>query len=307
MIGIITVVANEKYNLENFYNSLKQQTLKEFKLYFVDNNSTDGSSDFFREINKDTLIETVYIKLEKNYGFSEGSNIGAEQAISDGCKYLFIANNDLVLEQNCLKELSNTLENSEAVCAGPLLLMHSQRKPDVTQEFGGKINFRTGSLKKYFENKNINDATIPEIMETDFVGGGICFINADIFKESGMFETSYFGYFDEIDLSYRLKIINKYKMYVTSKAIAWHNHYSNEKNKKSYYFEYYLSERNKFLYFYKYRLYASIIFSVFIDSLKFPWRLIWFIKVCDFKLGLYYLNGMKDGLLKKSGRPSFRT
>jgi len=142
-------------------------------------------------------------------------------------------------------------------------------------------------------------------METDFVGGGICFIRAEIFKNIGMFETAYFGYFDEIDLAYRLKIQNGYKILVTSKAIAWHNHYSYNKNKNSYYFEYYLSERNKFLYFYKYRLYFSIFSAVFMDLLKFPVRLIWFIKVCDFKLGLFYLKGMADGLLKKKGRPSF--
>src|SRR5260370_17562355 len=105
-------------------------------------------------------------------------------------------------------------------------------------------------------------------METDFVGGGIFFINSDIFKKIGMFETSYFGYFDEIDLSYRLKVINKYKMYVTSKAKAWHNHFSNVKNNDSYYFEYYLSERNKFLYYYKYGLYVSILFTFLIYLLK---------------------------------------
>ena len=306
MIGIITVVTNEKYNLENFYNSLKQQTYKEFKLYFVDNNSKDGSSDFFRQMNIDNLIDTIYLKLEKNYGFSEGSNMGAERAIDDGCKYLFIANNDLVLEQNCLKELYLLLENSEAVCAGPLLLMHSVKKPGIIQEFGGKINFRIGSLKKYYENEILKNVTLPEKIETDFVGGGICFINAGIFKKNGMFETSYFGYFDEIDLSYRLKVLNKYKMFVTSKAVAWHNHYSNEKNKKSYYFEYYLSERNKFLYYYKYKLYSSIAAAIFTDLIKFPFRLIWFMKVCDFKLGLYYLKGMFAGLQRKSGRPAFR-
>jgi GT2 family glycosyltransferase len=48
-------------------------------------------------------------------------------------------------------------------------------------------------------------------------------------QKTGMFETSYFGYFDEIDLAYRLKELNNYKIVVTSKAIIWHNHYTKSK------------------------------------------------------------------------------
>jgi GT2 family glycosyltransferase len=306
MIGIVTVVTNEKYNLEGFYNSLKKQTYKDFKLYLVDNNSTDGSSVFFDELNSGNSIKAEKINLTSNYGFSGGSNIGAGRAINDGCRYLFISNNDLILEENCLAELLNTIESEQDIaCAGPVLLMHNMKNPDIIQEFGGKINFKTGSLKKFYHNENIKNAKLPEKMETDFIGGGVCFIKGDLFKKIGMLETAYFGYFDEIDLSYRIKVLNNYKMYVTSKAIAWHNHYSTEKNKKSYYFEYYLSERNKFLYYYKYRLYFSIFRAILTDSVKFPVRLRWFMKVCDFKLGMYYLKGMLDGILKKKGKPNF--
>ena len=94
-------------------------------------------------------------------------------------------------------------------------------------------------------------------------------------------------------------------MYVNSKAVAYHNHHWTKKNNKAYYFEYYLSERNKFLYYRKYKLYFSIVYMFLADIIRFPWRLIWFRKVCDFKLGVYYLKGMKDGLLGKSGKPDF--
>ena len=34
-VGIVTVVTNEKNNLEAFYNSLSDQTFKNFTLYFI--------------------------------------------------------------------------------------------------------------------------------------------------------------------------------------------------------------------------------------------------------------------------------
>ena len=303
-VGIVTVVTNEKYNLDDLYASLAEQTFKDFTLYFVDNNSTDGSVQHFKELNGQNEVNVIYIQLEHNSGFSAGSNTGAMQAIKDGCEYLFISNNDLVYDKNAINELYKAVQNN-VVCSGPLLLMHSKRFPDTIQEFGGKVNFRRGILKKNFEGNTLSGVVLPEMMETDFVGGGICFIRADVFEKTGMFETSYFGYYDEIDLAYRLKVLNNYKMVVTSKALIWHNHYWTKKQKTNYYFEYYLSERNKFLYYHKYKMYLSMLFMLVEDCIKFPWRLRWFVSVCDFRLGWYYLKGMLHGLMNKKGKPGF--
>jgi GT2 family glycosyltransferase len=303
-LGIITVVTNEKLNLKDFYTSLAQQTFKDFTVYFVDNNSADGSIEYFKDLNSSNVLNVKYIRLDYNSGFSGGCNIGAENAIQDGCKYLFFSNNDLFFEERSLDELLKLLQSENNIaCTGPVLLKHKEKTPEEIQEFGGKINFKSGHLEKYYTNENITRTDLPETLETDFVGGGVCMIKADVFKASGMFENDYFAYFDEIDLSYRLKVLGNYKMMVTSKAKIWHNHNWTKKNNNSYYFEYYLGERNKFLYFKKYKMRGSLIAGIVVDSFKFPWRLIWFIKVCDFKLGLYYLKGMLDGLLGKRGKP----
>ena len=303
-LGIVIVVTNEKSNLKNLYASLSEQTFKDFTVYIVDNNSTDSSAEYFKELNSGGALQIKYTKLDYNSGFSGGSNIGAKEALKDGSRYLFISNNDLVFDRIALEEMYNLIESDEKIaCVGPLLMQHKEKTPDVIQEFGGKINFKTGALEKYYTNQNINEVKLPGKVETDFVGGGACFINADIFKNIGMYETSYFAYFDEIDLSYRLKVLNNYKMMVTSKAKIWHNHNWTKKNNYSYYFEYYLSERNKLLYYHKYKLYLSMCLMVITDIVKFPWRLIWFMKVCDFKLGMYYLKGMLDGLLNRKGKP----
>jgi len=305
-LGIITVVTNEKHNLEGFYHSLANQTFTDFTLYFVDNNSIDGSYDFFSVLNADGKLKVKLIKLDYNSGFSIGCNIAAKAAIEDGCEYLFISNNDLIYDKNAISELRKLVEsNSNIVCAGPLLMMHSKKAPGIIQEFGGKVNFRRGTMKKYYESAELNKVTLPEVTDTDFVGGGVCFIRSGVFEKVGMFETDYFGYFDEIDLSYRLKVLNHCKMAVTSKAIVWHDHYWNKKQNTNYYFEYYLSERNKFLYYHKYKMYFSMGPMVIEDCIKFPWRLRWFVKVCDFKLGIYYLKGMIHGIAGKKGKPDF--
>lgn len=305
-LGVVTVVTNEKFNLDIFFSSLSLQTFKDFTLYFVDNFSTDGSQEYFKKLNSVNQLDVKYITLKSNFGFSGGSNIGAKEAINDGCKYLFILNNDVEAEPACFEELIQLIENDDNIaCTGPLLFMHKKERPGIIQEYGGKIDFKHGELEKFYTVRNINEVNLPEILETDFIGGGVCFIRSDVFNKAGMFEESYFGYFDEIDLSYRLKVLNNYKMFVTSRAVAYHNHSVENKSKERWYREYYLSERNKFLYFKKFGLKSSVLCAVFIDLLKFPVRLFWFIKVCDVKLGFYYLKGMLDGLRNIKGKPSF--
>jgi hypothetical protein len=46
-----------------------------------------------------------------------------------------------------------------------------------------------------------------------------------------------------------------------------------------------------------------MLVTLLTDIIKFPWRLYWFMKVCDFKLGMYYLRGMFAGLINKKGKP----
>ena len=305
-LALITVVTNEINNLDGFYYSLVNQSFRDFSVYFVDNNSSDGSAERFKELNRSSELKVIYIPLDHNSGFSGGCNTGAGKAAEDGCEYLFFSNNDLVFHLDALKMLLEAVKSDPAyVCAGPLLFSHKQKAPGIIQEFGGKINFKRGTLKKLFAGQNIDYVKLPDIAETDFIGGGVFFINAGVFREIGMFESSYFAYFDEIDISYKLKVINNYKMIVTSASKIWHNHNWIKKNNSAYYFEYYLSERNKFLYYRKYRLYGSLFLMLALDLLKFPWRFIWFVKVCGPKLGFYYLKGMFHGLLNKSGKPDF--
>jgi len=312
MVGIITVVRNEKSNLESFYRALLAQSYKNFSLYFVDSGSTDGSEELFRSLNSKQQIKVKYIRLDYNAGYAAGSNLGAKAAIDDGCNYLLILNNDAELDKNCLAELVKLAETvPNAACIGPLVFRNRTRFPGLIQEYGGKIDFHRGSVVKNFANKKVGEVSIPEIVESDFVGGCAMLVRSDVFAEAGMFEEAYFMYLDEIDFYYRLTRIltpGKHRIYVTSKAIVYHNHplqAETKEKKRSYYIEYYLTERNKFLFFKKYGLASSIIFSVLTDLLKFPWRLLWFIKVCDFRLGIYYLRGIFAGLRGESGKPEF--
>ena len=306
-IGIILVMFRQKHNLELLYGSLAEQTEKDFKIYFVDNDASCSDTEFSENLNSGFGLNIEYLAAGENKGFAGGNNLGAKKAISDGCKYIFFLNNDTILDSNCLAELIKPLEDNPAMAASaPIIFYYDNGKTkERIQEFGAKADFNSYHITKLYEGMNYNETPgkIPETLVVDLLSGAATFIKAEALNKTGLWEESYFAYGDEIDLARRIKQAG-YKCIVLKSAALWHNHKWQKENKQGYYFEYYLIQRNKYLYFRRYGLYFNMLMAYIIDSLKFPLRLIWFIKVCDIKLGYYYLKGTYAGILGHKGKPN---
>jgi GT2 family glycosyltransferase len=88
MISIITSVHNQLGMNRLFYETLKKYTTLPHELIIIDNNSTDGSCEFF-ESRADILI-----KNPENYSYPYCQNQGIERASGD---YLAFFNNDVLV------------------------------------------------------------------------------------------------------------------------------------------------------------------------------------------------------------------
>ncbi|RPI17207.1 MAG: glycosyltransferase family 2 protein [Ignavibacteriae bacterium] len=305
-VGVILVVYNQKDNLRPLYESLCKQSYKNFTVYFIDNKSTDGSYGRSIELNQQFNLDIKYISPGCNMGFAKGNNIGAEEAVKDKCEYLFILNNDIELDEDCLKNLIELANQDEKTAITSPIIFYGPMgcAENVIQEYGSRVNFHSYHIHRNYPRKVFekNNDKIPGTMNVNFVSGGALLIKSSVYKKIGLWEERYFAYGDEIDLMKRIKEAG-FIVKVTKKAKLWHNHKWDKDNKWGYYFEYYMIERNKFLYYHKCKYYFSLFFTAIGDILKFPWRLLWFKKVCDFKLGYYYLAGLFDGLKNKGGKP----
>ncbi len=307
-VGIILVLYKQSQNLELLYSSLQRQVYKDLTVYFVDNNEDGSDTKRSKELNGKLGIDIRYLKPGCNSGFAGGNNYGAKMALRDECSYLFFLNNDSELDGDCIKELVQAAEdNSETGVLAPIIFYGASAYPDTTiQEFGAMANFKSYKIEKQFKDKKlalVRDK-LQSVFKVDLVSGGATFVKAEALNKAGMWEESYFAYGDEIDFARRVSEAG-FETAAIAAAKLWHNHMWVKSNKEGYYFEYYMIQRNKYLYFRKYSLTFNMFISFFVDWLKFPWRLRWFMKVCDFKLGMYYLRGMLDGVLNKQGKPSF--
>ena len=71
-LGIVILNWNGTELLKKFIPPLLNHTPKEHNIYIIDNGSNDNSINFINE----NFNEINIIKLEKNYGFAKGYNLG---------------------------------------------------------------------------------------------------------------------------------------------------------------------------------------------------------------------------------------
>jgi GT2 family glycosyltransferase len=247
MFSIIIVNWNGEAYLEKFFQSLVNQTFKDFIVYFVDNGSTDKSlsiTDKFKE-----KINLRIIKLEKNNGFAEANNIAIEKAMYDNNKYILTINNDIELNNKCLEYLNKAIvENKDYDVFQVLMINYYNR--DVVDAAG--IRFKN---RFYVEQIGYKD-DITKIPSYSTKISGACAGAAAYSKKAllsvkdnfGFFDKNFFAYYEDVDLALRLNK-NNYKTFLVKEAKVFHIH-SGTSLQDSPFKTYYLT-RNFLLFLYK--------------------------------------------------------
>lgn len=102
MFNIITPTYNRKHTLDRVYESLIDQTYKDFVWIIVDDCSTDGTDLLIESWISDAKITIAYHKLDQNQGKSHAVNHGL-----DFCKYQYtiVADSDDSFEPHTLSDL----------------------------------------------------------------------------------------------------------------------------------------------------------------------------------------------------------
>lgn len=174
--------------------SLQKVNYPNFEVIVVDNASTDGSAEKIEEL----FPEMTLIKSEKNYGWGGGTNVGLKYAMESGSDYIWLLNNDLVVEPDALGKLVAAAERTnEAVLVSPILYFYSTRTR--IQHCGSEFDW------KNYVVRNISDlGEIASINEKDFwTWCTAVLVKREVVEKVGYFDEKYFIYFDDLDYSAR--------------------------------------------------------------------------------------------------------
>lgn len=104
MISIITSVHNQLGMNKLFFETLAANSSLEFELIIIDNNSTDGTREYFQE-KANTLILN-----QQNYSYPYCQNQGIAKARYD---YLAFFNNDLLVSKNWDKRMLEIMDRKQ--------------------------------------------------------------------------------------------------------------------------------------------------------------------------------------------------
>ncbi|KAF0996457.1 glycosyltransferase family 2 protein [Geobacillus sp. TFV-3] len=196
--------------------SLLSSSLESFELIVVDNASTDGSVDAIIEQFGDKI---KIIANKENKGGSGGFNTGIRIALEKGYKYIHLLDNDVIVHPKAIEELFYFMEkNSNVAAAGSKIYSFDQ--PNQLQELGASINWNEFNIRPNYKGY-IDDETIPELIECDYVPACSVMVRTEAIKKAGLMDESFFIYWDDIEWFYRMKLAG-YRIVANSRSKVWH-------------------------------------------------------------------------------------
>jgi GT2 family glycosyltransferase len=205
-------------NTKECLEAVSQLIYPNFSLVIVDSGSENGFVEEFSAgaFQKSPVYPTSYIRLEENIGYAASCNVGDNFAIEQGASYIFLLNNDTVVEANTLNELvSFAGQHPEIGAIGPKVYDYQEGiKSRRLQTIGGK--FTAGSFGRWEEDRGQYEESRP----VGFVSGAACLVRAEVIKEIGLFDPSFSIWFEDVDFGVRLRQAG-YEAYYYP-AEAWH-------------------------------------------------------------------------------------
>lgn len=261
MIGIVTVLYNSSKVLVDFFQSLEEQTFKEFVLYIVDNNSPDNSLEVAKELASRVVFKSVILPQEENWGVAKGNNIGIKRALEDGCDYVILSNNDVVLEKDCIGLLLEGLNSQNASLAVPKIYFFGTEK--IIWSAGGRfetprcINPHRGYREK-------DEGQYDSICRVDYSPTCFMLIRKEVFQRVGFMDENYFVYYDDADFIWRAVRKGLEDLVYVPNSVMWHKEsYSTGGSKSDFYIHFY--NRNKIYFVRKnFSFFQRIVFGVYI-------------------------------------------
>jgi O-antigen biosynthesis protein len=200
------------YNVKNYLRQALDSVFIAIKdidaeVIIVDNNSSDGSPEMVEEL----FHEVKLLRSPANYGYAAACNTGIE--LSSG-SFILILNPDTIVKPYtftvCL-QFMNDHPDAGAIGArmtdgeGRFLPESKRAFPSPTTSFFrltglGLIFKKSQVLNRYYLGNFPDNKTC----RADILTGAFMFLRRKALDEAGLFDTAFFMYGEDIDLSWRI-------------------------------------------------------------------------------------------------------
>lgn len=234
----------------------------------VDNGSKDGS--IMRLKNTFADVKNFYLILnEQNLGFAAGVNSGLRFALKQEPDYIFLLNNDTVIDKECIKHLEQEAREVPGVgIIGPRIFYFNDSRR--IWHGGGFFSWLKTGVVIPEKNKLIEECD-EEARPVTFLTGCAMLIKREVFETIGLFDEDYFLYEEDLDFCLRASRAGFKLLYVPS-AKVWHKIEAIAKDRTSPFVLYHMA-RSRILMLRKNFSWPYFLYGVFLHLLFYtPFR-----------------------------------
>ena len=195
--------------------SLEALEYENSEIIIVDNGSQDGSEEALRKkFPQHTLIQTG-----RNLGYAGGNNKGIAYAIKQNPDFIFILNNDTVVDASLLTIfVESAKSNPEAGVFSPKIYDYRKREKLL---YAGTRWIEERSKFLIEGQGELDQPSNNSLHEIDYAAGSALFFRSELASRVGFFDDRFFLTWEETDWCCRVRKMG-YKILLEPKAKVWH-------------------------------------------------------------------------------------
>jgi len=208
--AVIVVNWNSGRDLEKCLDALKNQTRLPKQIIVVDNASSDDSLCGIEEKFPDIEL----IRLDANTGFARANNLGVKK-VKD-CAWIAFLNPDAFAETDWLENLLYSAgKNPGYVFFGSHMHRHG-----VEDELDGTGDVYHVSGQAWRRDHGLSASANKRVTGEVFSAcAAAAMMRKDVFLEAGGFDENFNSYFEDVDLGFRIRLLEHRSLYVAEAKV----------------------------------------------------------------------------------------
>ena len=208
-VWIVVLTLNNYQDTAECLTSLQQLHYPAVTILLVDNGSTDDTPEKVREHYPDVVV----IENGRNLGVPAGYNVGFRYALGQGADYIFMINNDTIVDPAMIDHLMIAAREPNAGVLAPIVYYHAE--PEMVWSAGARYRILPPTI----------------VMETRVATSGYLdlqyaiscglLITRRALEQAGLFDENFLYLWDDLDFSERVRSVGL-RILQVPQARMWH-------------------------------------------------------------------------------------
>jgi GT2 family glycosyltransferase len=179
------------------------------KVIVIDNGSTDASVE---QIGK-RFPDVEIIQLAENVGFAGGNNEGIRVALGGGADYVWLLNNDTIVDRKALRAMVDRAEQDPKIGAVGSAIYSIEDRQQLQAWGGGYVNFWLGRSRHFL-------SPVPD-EKIEFLTGASLLLRRSVLESVGLLDEGFFLYWEDADYCAHLRRTG-WRLAVAGDSKVWH-------------------------------------------------------------------------------------